>query len=641
MARTESSSPLTESVRKRGRVACVPCRQAKVRCDLRDIPCSRCVKLEIDCSVNPGFRRTNKRDKVNELENNVQSLRSIVERQSTDHNHVSAHQSPANDHVREIASDRSHDHSTLPGTSMHHSNLEGTSIVLQRETPLVNPTERRSLGSVSIALAEVERLFATYFERYHPMLPILDSSKTSTEYYEASTPLFWTIISVALRSYKQDSDLLTNLTPVLCTHLWTDVGSANKNQVGKSASDVTEIQSMLLLATWPLPNIRLWSDRSLIMSNMALTSAMHIGLHRPSFEFEYARHPTDLNDKAVRERSAVWVACYCLCISLSLEYGHTPLVPATDRLITDVCTRTHIVHMPPELRHYAIIQRQANDAFQSLSQLDENPAAIAQSSSFFSYMTLFEKTFSEIEAYHAKEMSLLNKARLQGALLLLQSMYFLADPLLVETKQGILRAFDTATDLLSLLISEDSTNELLSTAPHIMLRIIMRAAFAILRVTFSSHGAERNHIDGKMLYNTSTLLLRQMSIRSKEKDQPLRVAEALKTTWKYMEQDPSLKSHPPKIRIRSRLGASIQYDCLICYRDAREAATEGAKQPSTSQTSGAVLTPASMDLTVGGARGDPFNLPTADWTTPSFEDFMESDLSWMDSLVYPGLFSGV
>lgn len=617
----------------------MPCRQAKVRCGLETVPCSRCVKFQIPCTVNPDFKRTNKRDKVNELEDNIQTLRSIIEGQSTETRSLPSDEPVAINRVNGAVSDSGLARGNEPSTPRHYSGMEGASITPQRTLPIAHVAERRSLGSISISVNEIEKLFTIFFEKYHPLLPILDPTKTFTEYYEASTPLFWAIISVALRSYKQDSDLLTKLTPVLCTHLWTEVGAANKNQVGQSASDMTEIQSMLLLSAWPLSNARLWSDRSLVMSNMALTSAMFIGLHRPGFDFEYARHPANPNEKAVHERSAVWVACYCISVNLSLEYGHPPLVPARDWLISNVCARTSDISVPLELRHFAIIQRQANSAFQSLSEMNESPAAIVQEASFFPHMALFEKELFDLDAMLQNEMSLLNKTRSQGALLLLQNMYFLADPLLDETKEGILRAYDTATGLLAMLISDDSTYDLLSTGPHTVLRTIIRAAFTILRVLFSSCGTGRDHGNGKMLYNTSTLFLRQMSLQSKEKDQPIRVAEALKMTWKHMEQDPSLKTRPPDIKIRSRLGASMQYDCLVYFRDAVKTAAGRTKQFQDPQVSSSALTPASMTSTVEPLSSDRLALPATDWSTPSFEDFMESDLSWMDSLVYPGLFS--
>ncbi len=81
MAHSIPDSPprASRKIRKRARVACSQCRQAKIRCVLEEIPCSRCARLGLGCSVNPSFRRTNKRDEVNELQQQVQNLQDIIE----------------------------------------------------------------------------------------------------------------------------------------------------------------------------------------------------------------------------------------------------------------------------------------------------------------------------------------------------------------------------------------------------------------------------------------------------------------------------------------------------------------------------------------------------------------------------------
>ncbi|KAL1857995.1 Regulatory protein leu3 [Paecilomyces lecythidis] len=57
---------------KRTRIACKPCRQNKIRCGMRSPPCARCARLEIECIVEPHFRRSNQRDRVRQSENHAQ-----------------------------------------------------------------------------------------------------------------------------------------------------------------------------------------------------------------------------------------------------------------------------------------------------------------------------------------------------------------------------------------------------------------------------------------------------------------------------------------------------------------------------------------------------------------------------------------
>lgn len=381
---------------------------------------------------------------------------------------------------------------------------------------------------------------------------------------------------------------------------------------------------MLILATWPPPNVRLWSDRSLIMSNTAMTSAMHIGLHRPGFDFEYNRDPALLNERSFQERSSAWVACYCLCISLALESGHIPLVPANDWIINKVCMRPSQVYVPDEIRHFAIISKQANEAFQTLAQLNDNPAAVAQESSFFATMSGLENAMVQMVTLHRHEMSLTNKLRSQGTVLLLQMMYFLSDQHLESSKQGVLRAYATATILISDLIEEDDNDTFLAHAPYNIMRVILRASFTILRTLFSSHGKGLDLASGKLLYNTSALLLRHMAVKHRNQDQPIRVSNALKQTWKYSERTPELLEKPPLLKIRSRMAVSLQYDCLMFYRDAVRTASDDVKRHDPQLGDGQLLTPALISSQVDTPGSNSLD---SHWSPPSYEAFLATDLS--------------
>lgn len=218
---------LGQESRKRGRVACVTCRQAKVRCNLITIPCSRCRRLEIDCTINSAYKRTNKRDKVNELEDDVQMLRSIVENQQAAGKLTtfSRHSDSRNDTFS--SGQDLHNHACAS-----FANSSSRELVARSSLEYVFNDRTLSLGKAALSSDDADKLFAIYFEQYHQHLPILDPSKTATEYHDLSSILFWCIISVGLRSYKQGTPLLDDLSNALSTHIWAEIGSAQKNVVG-------------------------------------------------------------------------------------------------------------------------------------------------------------------------------------------------------------------------------------------------------------------------------------------------------------------------------------------------------------------------------------------------------------------------
>lgn len=142
---SRSPSP-THEPRKRGRIACVACRQAKVRCDLVVAPCSRCTKMQLDCSVDPGFKRTNKRDKFNELEDNVQRLQSIVEKhQAGGQNGATV---IANNHGETVASSGSPPHNGQSSRSVSQPIQENTNSKQNHAVVFTSSSDSRSLGDI-------------------------------------------------------------------------------------------------------------------------------------------------------------------------------------------------------------------------------------------------------------------------------------------------------------------------------------------------------------------------------------------------------------------------------------------------------------------------------------------------------------
>jgi len=68
------------NLREPKRVACTRCRQSKLRCDSSsDIsPCVRCVRLGLTCERDTSYKRVNKRSKIDDLEKQVEHLRSVM-----------------------------------------------------------------------------------------------------------------------------------------------------------------------------------------------------------------------------------------------------------------------------------------------------------------------------------------------------------------------------------------------------------------------------------------------------------------------------------------------------------------------------------------------------------------------------------
>jgi len=267
--------------RKRARTACKQCRQAKVRCDSERLPCPRCSRLGKVCEIDSTFKRTSRRQHVANLERQVQRLQQGAP----------GHDRQQRDRAGSAASESSLLHASLLSGEAHQHNGSSPSPFLRRlsgelPTLMVHDTASVSghwvLETFTVSSARGSDLFALFFNKYHPFLPMLDPARSPPDYYHDSPVLFWTIIAIAARQYHEDRSLLTRLKPALDRLMW--------NMVATNPTRLPNIQAMVLWACWPLPNLQVWTDPTLTFISIALTHAMQLGLHRPGFENDFSKH---------------------------------------------------------------------------------------------------------------------------------------------------------------------------------------------------------------------------------------------------------------------------------------------------------------------------------------------------------------
>jgi hypothetical protein len=142
-----------------------------------------------------------------------------------------------------------------------------------------------------------------YFKRFHHFLPILVPTHSPTHYHELSPFLFFAILSVASRAYSPDPALRNSLSKAINKLAWENVS--------EQPLSLYNIQALLIISLWPSTTVRLWSDVSMAFVSIAMTAALHIGLHRPEFSKEYARRPkfSTFSEEVKGERMITWAGC--------------------------------------------------------------------------------------------------------------------------------------------------------------------------------------------------------------------------------------------------------------------------------------------------------------------------------------------
>ncbi|KAI5860998.1 fungal-specific transcription factor domain-containing protein [Durotheca rogersii] len=285
---------------------CTECKQSKLRCDSKDRfpnPCSRCQARNLTCTVDPSFRRTPARKRLEAMSKELQELR---DQRLAEGARASSATSPDAD------TNRSRDTSVSASQSLAGILLDDFEFLGH---------ESFELGPVVVSKQSVVEIFNLFVTLYCPHMPILGPISLNGT-YQSQPFLFWTIvIIVALRSpVPSDENLFTRLRDPYMQML--------RGEILRSPMPLGKIQALLFLCTWPLPVSSQRDDPSWLYCGIAVNAALYMGLHRsnpkagdiPSF------YSIGVVAGSAHERNNTWLGCFYVSTSLSMHYGVPPMI---------------------------------------------------------------------------------------------------------------------------------------------------------------------------------------------------------------------------------------------------------------------------------------------------------------------------
>ncbi|KAF7551019.1 hypothetical protein G7046_g7833 [Stylonectria norvegica] len=296
--------------RIRRNVACISCRDSKVRCRSGSVagqPCQRCAKMKLTCT------------KLEVLEQELKSIKEAVNPRVN--GETSTSWSPPTPRTN---------NSIFPPQPPTPAAIlpPRTSLPDLRDLPLTNatqppapyektgPTKARLLGGQLISGEDIDWYFNRYLECFHPYVPVL-RKRDPDECYAACPTLFWTVLYVASRRYARQDHIYTTLVDTLGKDIYALVASPNL--------DLEPIHAILLLSAWPFPTVRFVTDPSTTLISMAVSACMLLGLHNgrgshPEFCIGGRQHiqSTDL------EASTTWISCCILAQRIATYSGIPP-----------------------------------------------------------------------------------------------------------------------------------------------------------------------------------------------------------------------------------------------------------------------------------------------------------------------------
>ncbi|OJJ67014.1 hypothetical protein ASPBRDRAFT_69469 [Aspergillus brasiliensis CBS 101740] len=552
------------------RIACRQCRQSKLRCEVSTggpIPCSRCRRLGYDCRLDAAYQRVNGRERLEELEKEVQHLRSSVSTlpptappQSLQGILLTPNESYHAD-ASIVGQESSGQRVDLPlavepTTPVHSLSSQQPS----QPSPLLSdtsPTLSRSLEFVHLHGHQVNALFTIFFTHYHPYVPLLDPSISPDQYYARSAVLFWSIILQASRRYTEEPGLFVSLTAPVKKLIWDTI--ANPPHTWHV------VQAIILVCMWPFPTSSLSSDITSILLSTAQTISLRIGLHRPEAIQDFSRTRRRLMPEEMAEVARTWATCYITAQTIVTIDGQVWV--SSDWMIDRLCDRDSTM-IPMSLKHQLLISRFSARVGQFMSSHSQGPTDLPRPGEFISLLALLEREYTELASSLTSYISEENKVLLNGIGLQLYVFYLLEESDSDTRKRGLLRAYSLSISTINIINHLEVLTDAMAYGPVSYFRIISIAAMFILKLSYSNLGAYLDLDTGKRSFNSAIALTRRISIE--DNDLPGRMSKILTQLWSaqvVQHRGQRDDDKPPGLKLKTRLAASLVHDSMWMWRE--------------------------------------------------------------------------
>ncbi|KOS19616.1 Regulatory protein LEU3 [Escovopsis weberi] len=600
--------------RTRRNVACINCRNSKVRCKTSLVlgqPCQRCAKLELPCVVDKTHKRVTKRSKLELLEQEVRAIQQAVH-QGTEPTTSSTDVSPL------VAGPRpsgpaSHPAALLedPPTSLH------APIFPIHASPKTGPTEDRVLDERRISGEDIDYYFAMFFQHFYPFAPLL-RKKIPDECFHAQPMLFWIVLYIACRRYSRDPGLVTVLYNHINKNIWA--------MLSIPALGLEEIHAILLACMWPFPTTRLATDPGSMLANIAMNAAMMLGLHtgrgsHPQFCLGL-RNPLTSTDE---EASATWAACCIVVQRNSTIAGHPP--PSFQ--FSDLrCIKTLEACYWADLLTLYDLQKFLNRFHTAMF------AQIAASNSIpEGIIRMWELELEVLKPTIVRYDTEISRIRVLSSMLEVQLYHFqgqsMTPPLDTNLQINILRAFNTARAVILNAVDLQARRQLLTHATNCVFRSIADAACLIIYLLHCA-GAQPDiaPLELQMLGQQACAAVGLCSVS--EEDVPYRMHSLMDMFWKHRDMLPMFQSLPPSWI--ERCGAGLMFACLERFKASLLTIQHNSESIKSTMK---MINPSRVDLTAKGITTMPNEKPDPNGLLP--DPFQDIDWNMlMDDLTKMG-----
>ncbi|KAK7213629.1 hypothetical protein V2G26_020807 [Clonostachys chloroleuca] len=600
--------PARHEDRIRRNVACVNCRNSKVRCRTSSVagnPCQRCAKLEISCVVDKSHKRVTRRSKLEQLEQELKSIKQAVNTKAGGEGSIP----PPSPVVNLYVSPTEPRGESIVVTSQETDTSpekEATSVRVSDRPLKATPTKPRTIGAKVVDGVEIDHYFDRYLQHFHAFLPVL-RKKDPDECYEECPVLFWIVILTACRRYCLDEQLHSTLVESVSKDIWALVSSPIMN--------LEAVHALLLICVYPLPTIRFATDPSTTFASLALHFCTQLGLHtgRGSHS-EFCAGQRQHIACTSEEASVTWLSACILAERCASSMG---LPPPSIQLNDGPARQALSSPQWSDVIAMFEIQKFLNRMHLSMAAYITSNGSVGES-----IVANWEDDFESLQALVIAD-SEVSRFMLLAAKLEIQVYYFSypADRPGPNLNLNFCRTFGTTKSIIhTALALDDSPSKFLAHSPHWVFRSIIDAASFII-VALHSHkppvtvSSLSRHSETSLVEQAKAAVFR-CSVR--DGDLPCRGGSHFDAFWTARDMIPKIE---PAVRTwPNRLGAGLIFWCFSRF-------TTGLKQ-AKEQSGSAVRATQTAEPAGSGEVAAVAAVPsTAESTLLAADAFQDIDLS--------------
>ncbi|KAF2471500.1 uncharacterized protein BDR25DRAFT_20355 [Lindgomyces ingoldianus] len=530
------------SVRKK--TACAECRQQKMRCEgdpsTVDPPvCLRCRRLRIPCVFSVPFKRTHKRKRLQELEEETTALKRRLLSGSP--------AAPGNPLRRDTSPSRQEEDNDV-------SRIPTTTIIRRNEPSADNdPTLSRAIDGLELTPSSIDDCFELYFKDYHSMLPILDPSATPNTFYQHAPFLFWVVVSIGSRRYTR--------LPTLTQALALPVTQLALQSIIVRTKPIERMKGLILLLNWPFPSGPFYHDSSFLLAGTLLHMAMQYGLHAPTFSQEFSKTYINLLEQEPVRRAEMWAYVVITYQRTCSSSGQANLV-SFEIYNEQIQFKTLLEKLPVTLQIQIQISNIVTRAHKTLLDLGLLSMTTQQERTMDALLKGF---ITELDSLENLASSSWDRLYIASARQDLVAMHFYKSATTLDL-QSCMLIFNATSSVLEQVQDLDKDYGLHRICTRFLLMVILFSLASMARILKGPFAGCLDQIRGYNLFDNGVRFSRSCSVQKADFGE--RGAAFAEQIWKskkvFRNPDGSINI---TLRVRNRLSGGPLHDAIRCWKD--------------------------------------------------------------------------